>query len=165
MALDSLRIIAILPATPARIYAAWLDAKEHSEFTGGQATVQPGVGGRHTAWDGYISGQTVELLPGRKIVQTWRTSEFPADAPDSRLELVFEARAGGAETTLTLIHTGIPVGQGAQYKDGWGEHYFEPMRAYFVDAGAKRTKRAAVKKPVVKKAAAKKPAAKKASRR
>jgi len=169
MALDSIRLTAIIPASPERVYTAWLDSKEHTEFTGGGATIEARVGGQHTAWDGYIWGRQVELIPGRKIVQTWRTSEFPQDAKDSRLELLFERRgASGAETTLTLIHTEIPVGQGAQYKDGWGEHYFEPMRAYFRDVGAaaprpapkvapKPAKNAAARKAVAKKPAAKAP--------
>jgi uncharacterized protein YndB with AHSA1/START domain len=130
MALDSLRLIAILPATPERVYAAWLSPKEHTKFTGGKATIEPGVGGRHTAWDDYISGKHLELVPGKKIVQTWRTTEFPDGAADSRLEIRLEPK-GKSETTLTLIHTEIPEGQGAQYKEGWGEHYFEPMREYF----------------------------------
>ncbi len=172
MAPESLRITAILPATPEEIYSAWLDATEHSEFTGGKATIEPGIGGKHTAWDGYISGQTLELLPGRKIVQTWRTTEFPPDAEDSRLELLLESRGEGGETTLTLIHTNIPVGQGAQYKDGWGEHYFEPMRAYFAELApkaapkpAKKTAPPAAAKPAAKAAPApaKKAAAKKAA--
>ena len=157
---------AIIPAPPARVYAAWLDSKEHAEFTGGHATIEPGVGGAHTAWDGYISGRHVELVPGKKIVQTWRTSEFPAEAVDSRLELQFEPRGpGGNETTLTLIHTEIPVGQGALYKEGWGEHYFEPMRAYFEEA-SRAPARAIAAKPAA--TAAKRPTAspeKKAARK
>jgi uncharacterized protein YndB with AHSA1/START domain len=157
MAYDYFRMTAIIPAPPARVYAAWLDSKEHADFTGGHATIEPGVGGAHTAWDGYISGRHVELVPGKKIVQTWRTSEFPAEAVDSRLELQFEPRGpGGNETTLTLIHTEIPVGQGALYKEGWGEHYFEPMRAYFEEA-SRAPARAIAARPAA--TAAKKPTA------
>jgi uncharacterized protein YndB with AHSA1/START domain len=176
MAHDSLRLIAILPAAPDRVYSAWLDAKEHSEFTGDDATSEPGVGGRHTAWGGYISGRHVELVKGRKIVQTWRTTEFPEDAPDSRLELIFESKGSGQETVLTLIHTEIPVGQGDQYRSGWGEHYFEPLRAYFHDLARKPTSKAPAKAPApaakaaspknaapTKKAAPKKAAPKKAA--
>lgn len=130
MAFDSLRMVAIIPATPERIYAAWLSSAEHSKFTGGDALIEPGVGGKHTAWDDYISGTNVELVPGKKIVQTWRTTEFPAGAPDSRIELQL-APKGKGETTVTLIHTEIPHGQGSLYKGEWGEHYFEPMREYF----------------------------------
>ena len=42
-----------------------------------------------TAWDGYISGRNVELIPGERIVQTWRTSEFGVSDPDSNLEDAF----------------------------------------------------------------------------
>jgi hypothetical protein len=34
-------------------------------------------------------------------------------------------------TRLTLKHTNLPD-HGMQYKDGWVEHYFEPMKAYFL---------------------------------
>ncbi len=164
MAHDSFRIVAILPAPPARVYAAWLDAEEHAEFTGGDATIDPRVGGKHTAWDLYISGETLELVPGKKIVQSWRTTEFPDDAPDSRLELQLEPLGGGAETRLTLVHTMLPAGQGGTYKDGWGEHYFEPMRAYFEEFGDKPRKAPAPRKapPAAKAAPVAKAPAKKA---
>ncbi|HZY42176.1 MAG TPA: SRPBCC domain-containing protein, partial [Anaerolineae bacterium] len=93
------------------------------------AQIDPRVGGAHSAWDGYITGTTLELETDRRIVQSWRTSEFPADSPDSRLEIVLEAVAGG--TRLTLKHSNIPAGQGASYESGWAENYFEPMTAYF----------------------------------
>jgi outer membrane biosynthesis protein TonB len=110
-------------------------------------------------------------------VQVWRTTEFPADAEDSRLELLFEPVGDGTETKVTLIHTNIPEGQGAQYKSGWGEHYFEPMRAYFSEtvesapapkkatAPKKAAKKKAAPKKAVKKAAAPKKAPKKAAKK
>ncbi len=167
MAVDSFRITAILPATPARVYAAWLDPDEHSEFTGGRATSDARVGGKHTAWDDYISGHNLELVPARRIVQAWRTTEFPSGAADSRLELHFEAK-GRAETTLLLVHTNIPAGQGSMYKEGWGEHYLEPMREYFranpdAPAHAGPAKAPATKKPRVAAAPAKKPEKKRAA--
>jgi activator of HSP90 ATPase len=69
------------------------------------------------------------LDPPRRIVQAWRTTEFPDGAADSRLELTFSPSAGG--TRLILRHTEIPEGQGISYAQGWIEHYFEPMQAYF----------------------------------
>ncbi len=127
--LDSIQISTVMPASPERIYKAWLSSKEHSAFTGGKATVDPKVGGRHTAWDDYIEGVTLELVPYRRIVQSWRSTEFPADAADSRLEVLLEKVKGG--TQITLNHSDIPEGQGAKYESGWAESYFDPMRAYF----------------------------------
>ncbi len=72
---------------------------------------------------------TQVLEPNHRIVQSWRTTEFPPESPDSRLELILEEVEGG--TKLTLRHSNIPEGQGQMYKDGWVEWYFEPMQAYF----------------------------------
>jgi activator of HSP90 ATPase len=119
----------VLPATPDEIYKDWLSSKGHTSLTGSPAKVDGKVGGKFTAWDGYISGRTLELEPGRRIVQAWRTSEFPEEAPDSRLEILLEAVEGG--TKLTLIHSDIPSDQVDSYRTGWPESYFEPMQEHY----------------------------------
>jgi uncharacterized protein YndB with AHSA1/START domain len=111
------------------VYEAWLDADVHAEMTGGGATCDPVVGGRFMAWDGYIKGSTLELVPDLRIVQAWRTDEFPDASPDSRLEIALEPSNGGCLVTIT--HSGLPNGQGDAYKTGWVESYFEPMADYF----------------------------------
>ena len=98
-------------------------------MTGNPANVDGNVGGNFTAWDGYIFGSTLELEPGQRIVQAWRTSEFPDDAPDSRLEILFEEVPGG--TKVTLIHTDMPEDQAGSYRQGWEDFYFKPMKEYF----------------------------------
>jgi uncharacterized protein YndB with AHSA1/START domain len=131
---ESIKVGDVIPAPPGRVYQAWMDSDEHGWMTGGEARIDPKVGGRYTAWDGYIEGSTLEMEPFRRIVQAWRTSEFPADAPDSRLEVHFEDTGGG--TQITLIHTGIPDGQGESYRQGWVDNYFVPMKAYFASLNA-----------------------------
>lgn len=126
---ESFTMTCSLSAKPAEVYAAWLSSREHSAFTGAAAKVSAKVGGKFTAWDGYIEGETLELDTPRRIVQSWRTTEFPTASIDSRLELLFSASKTG--TKLTLRHTNIPKGQGKMYKQGWKDHYFEPMTAYF----------------------------------
>lgn len=177
MSNEALRVSTVIPASPQVIYFAWLDGAQHSAFTGGKATVDPSPGGKFTAWDGYIEGKNITLELGRRIVQSWRTTEFPKGAPDSRLEVHLEAVSGG--TRVTLLHSEIPEGQGELYKSGWAEHYFNPMRTYFgkyaaaADArpsppkpkplpppvAAKKAEKAVAKGPAPKKVAAK-PAAK-----
>ncbi len=117
----------IIPATPQRVFSAWLDAAEHTQMTGGKATDEGD--GRFTAWDAYITGRTVSSEPHSKIVQAWRTTEFPAGAPDSLLTIDFEAVPEG--TKMTFLHENIPAGQASAYRDGWKDHYFTPMKAYF----------------------------------
>jgi activator of HSP90 ATPase len=119
----------VLKAEPEKIFRAWLSTDGHAAMTGSPARVEPRVGGTFTAWDGYISGKTLELKPYTRILQAWRTTEFPDGSPDSRVEVLLEAVAGG--TKLTLIHSNIPAGQTDSYKKGWDEFYFEPMKKYF----------------------------------
>ena len=129
MATDSVRVSAKFPVSPERLYRAWLDGAEHGKFLGGTASIEPVVGGRFMAWDDYITGMILQLDAMRRVVQTWRTTEFPDDAPDSRLEVLFEPEGDG--TRVTLIHTDIPAGDGEKYEDGWIDYYFEPMQRYF----------------------------------
>ena len=129
MSTDSFRISSVIPAAPRDVYRAWLDSAGHTRMTGSKATVEPHVGGRHTAWDGYIFGEHVELVPERRIVQTWTTTEFPPDSPPSRVEIHLEPEGSG--TRITVVHTEIPPGMGGSYETGWQQFYFEPMRQYF----------------------------------
>ncbi len=129
MKTDSIRMSTVIPADPGAVYRAWMSSKGHAAMTGSGARVSAKVGGRFTAWDGYNSGATLEMEPGARIVQAWRTTEFAKGDPDSRLEVLLEKAAGG--TRITLVHTDIPPGQGASYRKGWLDFYFTPMKAYF----------------------------------
>jgi activator of HSP90 ATPase len=120
-----------IPSTPHETYEAWMSSEGHSAMTGAVAQVDPRVGGAHSAWDGYITGRTVALEPGRRIVQTWRTSDFADEQPDSQIEVLLEPVEGG--TRLTIRHTNVPDGQSGYEQGGWQESYFNPMRAYFTD--------------------------------
>jgi uncharacterized protein YndB with AHSA1/START domain len=128
MSTESITLWEVFPASPREIYDAWLSSA-HGKMVGSTATVDPRVGGAFTAWDNYIRGTTLELEPYRRIVQAWRTTEFSAASPDSRLELLLEQVEGG--TRLTIRHTEIPEGKSASLEQGWIDHYFRPMKEYF----------------------------------
>ncbi|WP_297704479.1 SRPBCC domain-containing protein [uncultured Eudoraea sp.] len=115
-------------AKPSEIYDAWLDSIQHSEMTGGPAKCSNIIGGKFTAWDGYIEGKNIELKPNKEIIQSWRTSEFGDNDKDSKLIIQLKESENGTE--LILNHSNIPEGQ-TQYKKGWLEHYFIPMENYF----------------------------------
>jgi len=126
---DNFTITANFSATPEAIYDAWLSTDGHTGMTGSPAKVDGRVGGDFTAWDGYIWGKFLELEPARRILQAWRTTEFPEDAEDSRVEVILESAGKG--TKVTIHHSLIPEGQADDYKLGWNDFYFKPMRAYF----------------------------------
>ncbi|MDQ5870233.1 MAG: SRPBCC domain-containing protein [Thermoproteota archaeon] len=86
-ATKTIRQVHFIAAKPVEVYDAYINGRKHSVFTGGKATCDPKVGGKFTAWDGYISGKNVELNKGRKIIQEWQTTEWPPRYPPSILEL------------------------------------------------------------------------------
>lgn len=118
-----------LSASAETIYTAWLSTQGHTLMTGSPAKVDGQVKGEFSAWDGYIWGTFLELEANKRILQAWRTSEFPNDADDSKVEVLLEEKDG--KTKVTLIHSNIPEGQADSYKQGWEDFYFKPMREYF----------------------------------
>ena len=121
-------IATVLPASPEDIYNAWLDSRQHGSMTGGKAEITPAPAGEFSAWDGYLWGRNLELVPHRRIVQAWRTSDFDADDPDSRLEVLLQPAVEG--TLFTIRHTNLPE-DGLSYRQGWVDNYFRPMERYF----------------------------------
>lgn len=119
----------IIPAKPKDIYDAWLDRIGHSNMTGSPAEALPVEGAAFTAWDGYISGRNLKLEPGRRIVQSWRTTRFAPSDADSQIDVLLEPHPEG--TKLTLVHSNVPDGHTSYRDGGWQDNYFEPMKLYF----------------------------------
>ena len=135
---DSFQIETIVAAEPGRVFSAWMDGREHAAFTGGgEAVVEPWTGGRFIAWDGYIHGILLGVDEGRRIVQTWRTSEFPPESRDSRVVVEFEPARGG--TRVVVRHSDLPPTHVKRYERGWVEHYLKPLVRYFAKGGKQRT--------------------------
>jgi uncharacterized protein YndB with AHSA1/START domain len=130
-----------IPASARDIYAAWLDSAAHSEMTGGEARMSGEVGAKVIAWDGYITGRNLDLVPGKRIVQSWRTREFTDEHEDSILTVTLDEVAGG--TLLTLVHSKVPDGHKRYERGGWQDHYFEPMKKYFAKRAGRKAKAAA----------------------
>ena len=125
---QSFTISEIFNVPPETIYEAWLGSETHSNMTGGKATASHLSGAEFSAWDDYITGKNIELVPNKKIVQSWRTTDFKSGDADSKISLFFEQLNEG--TKLTLVHEDLPKGQ-PDYEQGWKDHYFEPMKLYF----------------------------------
>jgi uncharacterized protein YndB with AHSA1/START domain len=159
----SYTLTATIPASPQEVYEAWLDSVAHSQMTGASALMSDEPGAEVSAWDNYITGRNVELVPGERIVQSWRTSEFDDEHEDSIVTLTLEPVDEG--TLLTLEHSNVPDEQRSYEEGGWQENYFEPMVAYFTERREEADVPAPAAKPpkkAARKAAPKAPARRKA---
>jgi len=117
----------IFKATPHEVYEALMDTKKHAAFTSGKASISRKVGGSISAYDNYIAGKNVELVPDKKIVQDWRAVDWP-EAYFSRVTFKFTAIPEG--TQLDFTHANIPEGTEEEFKQGWIDNYWEPMKHY-----------------------------------
>ncbi len=107
-----------------------MDSKKHSEFTGSKCVISRKVRGKVSAYDGYIVGENIELVPDKKIVQTWQAEEdcWPADHY-SKVTFVLKPTKSG--TRLTFTHSGVPVDCGDRFDAGWEENYWTLMKEMF----------------------------------
>jgi activator of HSP90 ATPase len=125
----TIRSAEFIPAAPSAVYQAFVDAKTYVAVTGTNASFERREGGKFSAADGYITGKFLRLQNSRRIVQEWKTSEWPEDAPPSLLELRFVPRENGTE--VRMVQSQVPADQAPRYKKGWTEHYWTPLKKYF----------------------------------
>lgn len=129
------QVVLIPNATPLEVFRALTSSKIHSEVTGSPAKVNARVGGKFTAWDGYITGKNLKLVKAKRIVQEWRTTDWPDDSTSSSiLDISLKQTPNGTE--LRMKHSNIPSKKLAQdYDDGWHTSYWNPMKEYFRKKG------------------------------
>ena len=127
----TIRQTVVLPGTPEAVYRALMTTREHEAFTESPARISPKVGGAFRAWDGYIRGKNLELVPGKTIVQAWRAAE--EDWPEDHFSTVtFRLSPVRNGTRLTMTHADVPADHASQLASGWKEFYWEPLKRYLV---------------------------------
>ena len=112
-------------ALPHDVYEALMDAKKHAKFTGGKAVVSREIGGKFSTFDGYAEGVNLELVPDKKIVQTWRAEDWP-ETHYSRVTFSLNKLQEG--TCLTFTQSGVPEEQYGDVSQGWQDYYWAPMK-------------------------------------
>jgi activator of HSP90 ATPase len=124
---NSLRQEITIKASPKRIYDTLLDGKRFSEFSGAPAEIDARAGGTFSCFGGMITGRTIDLTPGRRIIQAWRAGNWP----DGAYSIVrFELEPHGSGTKLVLEHAAFPEGNAPHLESGWHKMYWEPLKKY-----------------------------------
>lgn len=111
-----------------RVYDALMSSKEHGEFTDSNAKIENKVGGKISVWDDYVTGENIDLIPGKKIVQKWHASDWK-DNEWSVASFELKDIDGGCE--LTFTQTDVPQDQLKDITQGWIDSYWKPMQEYF----------------------------------
>ena len=109
-----------------QVYEALMDSRKHSRFTGGKASISRKTGGRFSAFDGYAEGVNLELVPDKKIVQTWRAGDWPPKHYSTITISLADVKNG---CRLTFTQTGVPDSYIDDIAQGWKDYYWTQLKA------------------------------------
>ena len=57
-------------ATPHEVYESIMDARKHAKFTKSKVEITKKIGDKFSAYDGYIEGINLKLVPDKEIEST-----------------------------------------------------------------------------------------------
>jgi activator of HSP90 ATPase len=124
---ESIRQVVGYRASRQRVYDALTDDQQFAKLTGLPATISRDAGGAFSMFGGEITGRHVELVPGERIVQAWRSESWKHGIYSiARFELTEQ----GSGTKLVLDHAGFPKGDADSLAAGWKSHYWGPLSKY-----------------------------------
>ncbi len=116
----------LFPCTPLELYNMLMNSEQHSEFTEAEAHISSRETGKFTAYDGWIEGKNLELVPGKKIVQYWRGADWPK-GHFSIVTFEFFPQKNGSKLIFTQKE--VPKQFESEIAKGWKDHYWDKMRA------------------------------------
>ena len=122
-----------LPARAEALYAIYLSPRAHAAVTGGKVTISARPGTRFSAFNGMLCGRTLQTIPGRLIVQAWRSIGWKKDDLDSTLILRFTPQ--GRNGRIDLVHANVPDHDYRGVNNGWKKYYWRPWRKYLARRG------------------------------
>ncbi len=117
-----------LRSPPHAVFEALLDSRRHSDFTGDRARISRKVGGTFSTFGGYASGKNLKIERDKVLVQSWRTTDFEDEEPDSTITFRFSKEGKG--TRLSFVQSGVPDRLAADLAQGWRDFYWGPLKAY-----------------------------------
>lgn len=118
--------------TAAEMYQTFVDPSRIAAFTRSPPKLFEGAktGGKFELFGGNVSGEYLELDEPKKIVQSWRLSQWPA-GHHSKLQIEFDQNDVDHVTVMRVTWTGVPIGQEDVTKRNWTEYYVKSIKATF----------------------------------
>lgn len=110
------------------LYETLTDIQRAQVWTRGPVQLSKEVGSKFEFFGGNVSGEMLELVPDKKIVQTWRLRSWPA-GHFSKVTLEFDQ--GSDCVTLKMHQTGIPVGEEELTRTNWSGYYWRAIKGSF----------------------------------
>ena len=116
----------LFSASAAHEFKTLTDSASFEKMSGGRkADVANTAGGVSFMFGGDIMAVNVEIVPDMRLVQAWRSQNWPQGVY-SIVSFALEPSAKG--TKLTFDQSGYPAGAHELLSGGWHKMYWEPMQ-------------------------------------
>lgn len=118
--------------TAEELYKTFTDPQRIAAFTRAPPKVFEGAnkGGKFEIFGGNVTGEFLELVENKKIVQSWRLQQWPA-GHHSTLEIEFDQNDVDSVTVMRVNWAGVPVGQEEVTKENWQNYYVHSIKRTF----------------------------------
>ncbi|EDW12474.1 activator of 90 kDa heat shock protein ATPase homolog 1 [Drosophila mojavensis] len=110
------------------LYNALTKPEMVTAFTRAPAKVDAVRGGEFVLYGGNVHGKFEELVPEKKIQQSWRLKNW---ASGHYSNVVIELEETSSTTKMTLHQTGIPASEYTGMKNNWYRYYWVSIKQTF----------------------------------
>ncbi|ORZ19490.1 activator of Hsp90 ATPase [Absidia repens] len=110
------------------LYETLLDPQRVSAWSRGPAKISREIGSSFELFNGNVSGKILELVPDKKIVQTWRLGAWPAGLYST---VTFDFDQGSDGVKLHIKQTGLPLGEEELTRNNWNGYYWRAIKQTF----------------------------------
>lgn len=107
-----------------KVWDALVNPKTIEKWGGGPAKMGDKKGEKFSLWGGDIHGTNLQVLPHKKLVQEWYSSDDPNNATKATFTLTHK----NGVTTLILKHEGVSDKNHDSIDEGWDLYYLGEIK-------------------------------------
>ncbi|KKR30768.1 MAG: hypothetical protein UT61_C0002G0012 [Candidatus Woesebacteria bacterium GW2011_GWA1_39_8] len=106
------------------VWNALVNPETIQKWGEGKANMSEKVGVKFSLWDGQIHGTNLEVIPQKKLVQEW----YSSDDPDHVTKVTFTLTHKDGCTALYLKHEGVREKNYDSIDKGWDDYYLGEIK-------------------------------------
>ena len=119
-----------LSGKPKRVMELLTDPALIRKWSGGDAVLEPKVGGRFEMFDGWAYGEVLKITDN-ELAYTWITTDWPEETTPTEVHYLLKDDEAG--TRVFLKHTGFSdEAEMKSHKSGWTDFFFDPMEDFIL---------------------------------
>src|SRR5215467_3865088 len=118
----------VLPASAENLFVMYTDPAKHAAITGAPVAINLERGSPFQAFNGTLTGATLQIIPQRLVIQSWCSTKFKDGIQISTLILAFTPE--GTNGRMDLVHLDVPTHNYQSVVEGWETYCWTPWRRY-----------------------------------